>query len=106
MQSNAGGQQQIFGFVQPLTSNNSGVLSTQAGLFSSSPLARPFGLNDNATSTSTSPFQNQQQFGLGGGLFSQQPQVSPFGAFGQATNNTSSGTAPAFSSTTQVKILF
>lgn len=100
MQSNAGGQQQTFGFGQP-TSNNSGVHFTQGSLFSSS-----FGSNNNATSTGlgVSPFQNQQQFGQGGGLFGsqggglfgRQPQVSSFGTFGQVTNNTTSGAAPAF----------
>ena len=107
MQSNAGGQQQTFGFGQP-TSSNIGLRSTQGNLFSFS----PSGSNNNATSTGlaigVSPFQNQQQFGQGGGLFGQQPQVSSFGAFGafgafgQATNNTTSGAAPAFG-TTQVR---
>ena len=101
MQSNAGGQQQTFGFGQP-TSSNSGLRSTQGNLFSFS----PSGSNNNATSTGlaigVSPFQNQQQFGQGGGLFGRQPQVSSFGAFGQATNNTTSGAAPAFG-TTQVR---
>ena len=64
MQSNAGSQQQAFGFGQP-ASSNSGLRSTQGNLFSFLPSG-----SNNAMSTGLgfSPFQNQQQFGQGGGF--------------------------------------
>ena len=97
MQSNTGGQQQIFGFSQPAADSNSGFLSTRGGFPSSS----LFGLNVPAsvpdTNASTSggfsfPHSQNQQFSTGSfGLFGQS-QTSPFGSlFGQATSNTSSG---------------